>query len=90
MCFLKLLVQFLIELSVLSIILLIAGSPLLPFLPVAILLMVLLAMFGTGFALALSTLSVYFKDMSYLFSVSDASYAASGGRVFGHFLEVDF
>lgn len=62
-------VQFLIELSVLSIILLIAGSPLLPFLPVAILLMVLLAMFGTGFALALSTLSVYFKDMSYLWAI---------------------
>ena len=29
------------------------------------------------------------KDMSQMFSVSPASYAASGGRVFGHFLEVD-
>lgn len=62
-------VQFLIELSILITILLIAGSPLVPFLPFAILLMILLAMFGTGFALALSTLSVYFKDMSYLWAI---------------------
>ena len=62
-------VQFAIELLLLCAILLVAGSPLLPFLPVTVLLTVLLALFGAGYALALSTLSVYFKDLSYLWAI---------------------
>jgi len=62
-------VQFSIELSLLCIILLIAGSPLLPQLPVVVLLTVLLAVFASGYALALSVISVYFKDMNYLWAI---------------------
>ena len=63
-------VQFLIEISLLMAILLIAGSPLLPFVPIVLLLTVLLALFAAGFALALSTLSVYFKDLNYLWTIA--------------------
>ena len=63
------LVQFSIELVLLCVILLIAGSPLLPCLPVVVLLTLLLTVFGAGFALSLSTLSVYFKDLSYLWVI---------------------
>ena len=62
-------VQFTIELILLVIILLIAGSPLLPYLPFVILVTVLLAIFGAGYALALSALSVYFKDLNYLWAI---------------------
>ena len=62
-------VQFSIELSLLCIILLIAGSPLLPQLPAVILLTLLLAVFASGYALALSVVSVYFKDMNYLWAI---------------------
>jgi len=62
-------VQFMIELALLMIVLLFAGSALLPYIPVAIGLTVLLAIFASGFALALSTLSVYFKDLGYLWSI---------------------
>jgi ABC-type polysaccharide/polyol phosphate export permease len=50
--------------------LLIAGSPLLPWLPLTVLTGVLLAVFGSGFALALGALSVYFRDMSYLWTIA--------------------
>ena len=63
------LVQFGIELGLLIIILLLAGSPLLLYLPVTVMLSVLLAIFASGFALALSTLSVYFKDLNYLWTI---------------------
>ena len=62
-------VQFAIELTLLCVILLIAGSPLLAYLPVTLLLTVLLAVFGAGYALALSTMSVYFKDLTYLWAI---------------------
>lgn len=62
-------VQFGIELTLLVVILLIVGSPLLPYLPVVLLLTLLLAMFGSGYALALSTLSVYFRDLNYLWTI---------------------
>ena len=63
-------VQYLIELTLLCIILLIAGSPLLPWLPVTLLVSMFLAMFGSGFALALGALAVYFRDMSYLWTIA--------------------
>lgn len=62
-------VQFAIELGLLSVVLLIAGSPILPWLPVAILTSLCLAIFASGFALALSTLSVFFRDITYLWSI---------------------
>jgi len=57
-------VQFSIELVLLAVILLVAGSPLIPFLPIVVLLTFLLAMFGAGYALALSALLVYFRDLN--------------------------
>lgn len=63
------LVQFSIELTLLVVILAFAGSPLLPYLPITAGLTVLLAVFGSGYALALSTLSVYFKDLNYLWAI---------------------
>ncbi len=62
-------VQFSIEMGLLAIVLLIAGSPFLPWLPVVILVSLLLAIFASGFALALSTLSVYFRDITYLWTI---------------------
>ncbi len=62
-------VQFAIEMSLLAVVLLIAGSPFLPWLPVVILTSVLLAIFATGVAMALSVLAVYFRDMSYLWTI---------------------
>ena len=62
-------VQFSIELTLLCVILLIAGSPLLPQLPMVIFLTLLLAIFASGYALALSVLSVYFRDLNYLWSI---------------------
>ena len=44
-------VQFTIEMALLCVVLLIAGSPFLPWLPVVVLTSVLLAVFGSGFAL---------------------------------------
>jgi len=63
------LVQFAIELGILAIILLVLGSPFLPWVPVVLLTAIVLALFATGFALALSALSVYFRDLAYLWSI---------------------
>ena len=62
-------VQFSIEMTLLFAVLLIAGSHFLPWLPVVILTSVLLAVFSTGIAMALSVLAVYFRDMSYLWAI---------------------
>jgi ABC-2 type transport system permease protein len=62
-------VQFSIEMTLLFVVLLIAGSPIIPWLPVVILTSLLLTMFATGFALALSALAVYFRDMNYLWTI---------------------
>ena len=62
-------VQFSIEMGLLAVVLLVAGSPFLPCLPVVILVSLLLAIFASGFALALSTLSVYFRDITYLWTI---------------------
>jgi ABC-type polysaccharide/polyol phosphate export permease len=62
-------VQWSIEMSLLAIVLVIAGSPILPWLPVTILLMVCLAVYAAGFALALSAAAVFFRDLRYLWSI---------------------
>jgi ABC-2 type transport system permease protein len=62
-------VQFAIEMSLLLIILVIAGSPLLPWIPLMLLTSFLLAVFATGVAMALSVLAVYFRDVSYLWAI---------------------
>ena len=62
-------VQFSIEMVLLFAVLLIAGSPFLPWIPLVILTSVLLAVFATGIALALSVLAVYFRDVSYLWAI---------------------
>ncbi len=65
------LVQFGIELVVLSVVLLIvAGAPILPWIPVVAVLGILLAVFAAGIALALSALAVYFKDLTYLWAIT--------------------
>jgi lipopolysaccharide transport system permease protein len=62
-------VQFSIEMTLLFIVLLVAGSPFLPWLPIVLLTSLLLALFATGIALALSVLAVYFRDVSYLWVI---------------------
>lgn len=62
-------VQFMIELGLLTIILLIAGSPILVWLPAVLLTSVVLTLFSAGFALALSALAVFFRDIRYLWTI---------------------
>jgi homopolymeric O-antigen transport system permease protein len=61
--------QFSIEMTLLAVVLLIAGSWILPWLPVTILLMAMLAVFASGFGLALAAIGVYFRDLPYLWTI---------------------
>lgn len=63
------LVSFGIEMVLLSIAFLVFGNMVLPYLPVVVLLMVVLSLFTTGFALAFSVLNVYFRDVQHLVSI---------------------
>ena len=63
------LVQFSIEMGILAVIMLIAGSMFLPWLPVIIVQMLLLLLFATGIGLGLSAVNVYFRDVSYLWEI---------------------
>lgn len=63
------LVQFSIEMLVLAVIMLIAGSMFLPWLPVILVQMLLLVLFATGIGLGLGALNVYFRDISYLWEI---------------------
>lgn len=62
----SLIVTMLIELGVLSAILLILGSMMLPWLPVVLLLVAIEAVFVFGIALVLAVWNVYFRDVQYL------------------------
>ena len=59
----------LFEFSVLTIALLVAGAFVLPWLPLALLLIVTLLVFATGIALMLSIANLHFRDTQYLVSV---------------------
>jgi len=63
------LVQHLIEMSLLIVVLLAVGSPLLPQLPITIFLVLLLAIFSVGIAFALAMCAVYFRDLMYLWTI---------------------
>jgi lipopolysaccharide transport system permease protein len=62
-------VQFAIEMALLTVVMLIFGSPLLPWLPVTMVLMLLLAVFAAGLSLALASIGVYFRDLPYLWGI---------------------
>ncbi len=62
-------VQFSIEMSLVCLVLLIAGSAILPWLPMTLLLMVLMASFAGGIALVLSVSAVFFRDLPYLWTI---------------------
>lgn len=58
-----------IELLVLSVAFLFAGHLVLAWLPVMLLLLILVSLFATGVALALSAANVFFHDVNYLWSI---------------------
>lgn len=62
-------VTVLIEFAVLSVALIIGGNMVLPWLPVLLFVLVLLALFTSGLALALSAANVFFHDVNYLWSI---------------------
>lgn len=63
------LVSFLIEMGLLCVAFLIFGNMVLPYVPVALFLIVLLTLFVTGLGLAFSVLNVYFRDVQHLVSI---------------------
>jgi ABC-type polysaccharide/polyol phosphate export permease len=65
----SLVVTMLIELGVLCAILLIAGSMVLPWIPVLLFLLAIETVFVFGIALALSVWNVYFRDMQHLVAI---------------------
>lgn len=62
-------VQFCIEMSLLCIALIIVGSPILQWIPIAFLMMLLLAVYASGFALAVSVGAVFFRDLRHLWTI---------------------
>ncbi len=62
-------VTLLIELGVLTVVLLVAGNMVLPWLPGLLLVLGLLALFTTGIALALSAANVFYHDVNYLWGI---------------------
>jgi ABC-2 type transport system permease protein len=63
-------VQFSIEMGLLTVALLITGSIFVPWIPVVLVQMTLLALFASGLALGLAALNVYFRDLSYLWQIA--------------------
>lgn len=66
----SLLVTFCIELGVVAVILLFAGNMVLPWIPVAVLLMVLLTTCLVGAGLVLSVCNVYFRDVKHFINIA--------------------
>ncbi|MBW3556189.1 MAG: ABC transporter permease [Actinobacteria bacterium] len=62
-------VSFLLELSLLAVILLIVGNMVLPLVPVVLALVVVLALFATGLSLALSVFNVFFRDVQHFVGI---------------------
>jgi ABC-type polysaccharide/polyol phosphate export permease len=62
-------VTLMIEMLVLTAAMLLAGNDVLPWIPVMVLLLVLLAVFTTGVALALSAANVFYHDVNYLWGI---------------------
>lgn len=62
-------VTLLIELVVLSVALIFAGNMVLPWLPVLLMVLGLLALFTTGVALALAAANVFYHDVNYLWGI---------------------
>lgn len=62
-------VQHSIEMALLAVALIVAGGHFLPYIPLVVIYMVLLTVFSCGIALALAALYVYFRDMSYLWTI---------------------
>ena len=58
-----------VELTVLSVALVVAGNMVLVWLPLVVVTSLLVAVFATGFGLALAAANVYFRDMSYLWGI---------------------
>lgn len=63
------LVSFLIEMGLLVVVLLIFGNMVLPYLPVALLLMAVMTLFVAGIGLTFSVLNVYFRDVQHLVNI---------------------
>src|SRR4051794_6767784 len=63
------LVSFLVELGVLTVVLLVAGNMVVPWLPGVLVLVALQTAFVRGMALALSVGNVYFRDLEYLTTI---------------------
>jgi ABC-2 type transport system permease protein len=61
--------NWLFEMAVLVVVLMICGAWVLPWLPFVLLIMIILAVFATGFALILSVANVYFRDTQYLMGI---------------------
>jgi ABC-2 type transport system permease protein len=61
--------NWLFEMGVLAVVLAICGSWILPWLPLVLLMMVVLAVFAAGIALMLSVANVYFRDTQYFVSI---------------------
>lgn len=66
---LALVVTAAIELGVLVVVLLLVGQPILPWLPMVVVLLALLAVFALGIALALAVANVYFRDTEHFNSI---------------------
>jgi ABC-type polysaccharide/polyol phosphate export permease len=62
-------ITLLIELVVLTVVLLMLGSVVLPWIPVLLAVLVLLAFFTSGIALALAAANVFYHDVNYLWSI---------------------
>jgi len=62
-------VTLMIELTILTVAMLLVGNNVLPWLPAALMVMVLFGLFATGLALLLSAANVFYHDVNYLWGI---------------------